>query len=204
METQHEIQQEAAQAAGATGSRDFAPAAPTTMELFLGFLGLGMMAFGGALPLAHRMLVERKRWLSEEEFTEMLGLCQILPGGNMINMSVAVGMRFRGVRGGIAGLLGLIAVPSMVVVLLGMLYERYQDDPQVAHLFAGLAAAAAGLLVAMAIKIVRQLRGNLPMLAVAAVCFGAIALLRLPLLWTMLAMTPISIFIVKIGKGVRK
>lgn len=174
------------------------------MELFLGFLGLGMMAFGGALPLAHRMLVERKRWLSEEEFTEMLGLCQILPGGNMINMSVAVGMRFRGVRGGIAGLLGLIAVPSMVVVLLGMLYERYQDDPQVAHLFAGLAAAAAGLLVAMAIKIVRQLRGNLPMLAVAAVCFGAIALLRLPLLWTMLAMTPISIFIVKIGKGVRK
>src|SRR5690606_23215199 len=177
---------------------------PTTMELFLGFLGLGMMAFGGALPLAHRMLVERKRWLSEEEFTEMLGLCQFLPGGNMINMSVAVGMRFRGVRGGIAGLLGLIAVPSMVVVLLGMLYERYQDDPQVAHLFAGLAAAAAGLLVAMAIKIVRQLRGSWLMLAVAAVCFCAIALLRLPLLWTMLAMTPISIFIVKIGKGVRK
>ncbi|HWV63250.1 MAG TPA: chromate transporter [Oxalicibacterium sp.] len=174
------------------------------MELFLGFLGLGMMAFGGALPLAHRMLVERKRWLSEEEFTEMLGLCQFLPGGNMINMSVAVGMRFRGVRGGIAGLLGLIAVPSMVVVLLGMLYERYQDDPQVAHLFAGLAAAAAGLLVAMAIKIVRQLRGSWLMLAVAAVCFCAIALLRLPLLWTMLAMTPISIFIVKIGKGLRK
>lgn len=180
------------------------PVVPTTMELFLGFLGLGMMAFGGALPLAHRMLVERKRWLSEEEFTEMLGLCQFLPGGNMINMSVAVGMRFRGVRGGIAGLLGLIAVPSMVVVLLGMLYERYQDDPQVAHLFAGLAAAAAGLLVAMAIKIVRQLRGSWLMLAVAAVCFCAIALLRLPLLWTMLAMTPISIFIVKIGKGLRK
>lgn len=203
METQHEIQQEATQAAVETVSTDI-DAVPTTMELFLGFLGLGMMAFGGALPLAHRMLVERKRWLSEEEFTEMLGLCQFLPGGNMINMSVAVGMRFRGVRGGIAGLLGLIAVPSMVVVLLGMLYERYQDDPQVAHLFAGLAAAAAGLLIAMAIKIVRQLRGNLPMLAVATVCFCAIALLRLPLLWTMLAMTPISIFIVKIGKGVRK
>lgn len=187
-----------------TVSANTEPVVPTTMELFLGFLGLGMMAFGGALPLAHRMLVERKRWLSEEEFTEMLGLCQFLPGGNMINMSVAVGMRFRGVRGGIAGLLGLIAVPSMVVVLLGMLYERYQDDPQVAHLFAGLAAAAAGLLVAMAIKIVRQLRGNWLMLAVAAVCFCAIALLRLPLLWTMLAMTPISIFIVKIGKGLRK
>lgn len=154
------------------------------------------MAFGGALPLAHRMLVEQKRWLSEDEFTEMLGLCQFLPGGNMINMSVAVGMRFRGVRGGIAGLLGLIAVPSMTVVLLGVLYQRYQNDPQVEHMFAGLAAAAAGLLVAMAIKIVRQLRGGLPTIAVALVSFAAIALLRLPLLWTMLVMTPLSILLV--------
>ncbi|WP_188397164.1 chromate transporter [Oxalicibacterium flavum] len=169
---------------------------PTTQQLFLGFLGLGMMAFGGALPLAHRMLVEQKRWLSEDEFTEMLGLCQFLPGGNMINMSVAVGMRFRGVRGGIAGLLGLIAVPSMTVVLLGVLYQRYQNDPQVEHMFAGLAAAAAGLLVAMAIKIVRQLRGGLPTIAVALVSFAAIALLRLPLLWTMLVMTPLSILLV--------
>ncbi len=172
------------------------PQPPTTRQLFLGFLGLGMMAFGGALPLAHRMLVEQKRWLSEDEFTEMLGLCQFLPGGNMINMSVAVGMRFRGVRGGIAGLLGLIAVPSMTVVLLGVLYQRYQNDPQVEHMFAGLAAAAAGLLVAMAIKIVRQLRGGLPTIAVALVSFAAIALLRLPLLWTMLVMTPLSILLV--------
>lgn len=169
---------------------------PTSKEMFLGFLGLGMMAFGGALPLAHRMLVERKRWLSEAEFTEMLGLCQFLPGGNMINLSVAVGMRFRGVRGGIVSLLGLIAVPSMVVVLLGMLYERYQDDPQVQHLFAGLAAAAAGLLVSMAIKIAVRLRRNLSTLVIGLLCFAAIAVLRLPLLWTMLVMTPISIFVV--------
>src|SRR5450830_729783 len=179
----------------AAASEDQRALAPTSKELFLGFLGLGMTAFGGALPLAHRMVVERHRWLTEEEFVELLGLCQFLPGGNIINLSVALGMRFRGVRGALASILGLIAVPSAVVVLLGMLYQHYQHDPHIKHLFAGLAAAAAGLLIQMAVKIILPLRKNLVLAALAAVCFVAIALLRIPLLWTMLVMTPVSIVI---------
>lgn len=168
---------------------------PTCTELFLGFLGLGMTAFGGALPLAHRMVVERHRWLTEAEFVELLGLCQFLPGGNIINMSVALGMRFRGARGALAAILGLIAAPSAVVIMLGMLYEHYQHDPLIRHLFAGLAAAAAGLLIQMAVKIALPLRKK-PVLAVLAlVCFLAIAWLRIPLLWTMLVMTPVSVII---------
>ncbi len=168
---------------------------PTLRQLFLGFLGLGMMAFGGALPLAHRMLVEDKRWLDESEFTELLGLCQFLPGGNMINLSVAVGMRFRGVKGAFVSIMGLVAMPSMVLVMLGMLYERFQNDAQVTHVFAGLAAAAAGLLVSMAIKIALPLRKKYLMALVAVICFVAIALLRWPLLWVMLVMTPLSIWV---------
>lgn len=168
---------------------------PTSRQLFLGFLALGMTAFGGALPLAHRMVVERQRWLTEAEFVELLGLCQFLPGGNIINLSVALGMRFRGVKGALASILGLIAVPSLVVVLLGMLYQHYQYDPRIKHLFAGLAAAAAGLLIQMAVKIALPLRKNLVLSAVALVCFLAIAWLRIPLLWTMLVMTPVSVVI---------
>lgn len=169
--------------------------APGLRQLFLGFLGLGMMAFGGALPLAHRMLVEDKRWLNETEFTELLGLCQFLPGGNMINLSVAVGMRFRGVKGAFVSILGLVAMPSVVLVMLGMLYERFQNDAQVAHVFAGLAAAAAGLLVSMALKIAVQLRKQYWMALIAVLCFVMIALLRWPLLWVMLVMTPVSIWV---------
>lgn len=168
---------------------------PTSRELFMGFLGLGMTAFGGALPLAHRMIVERRRWLSEGEFVELLGLCQFLPGGNIINLSVALGMKFRGVRGAIAGITGLIAVPTMVVILLGMIYQHFQHDPNVKHLFAGLAAAAAGLLIQMAVKITLPLRKNLVLAGVALLCFAAIALLRVPLLWVMLVMTPISVLL---------
>ncbi|WDZ95014.1 chromate transporter [Herbaspirillum sp. WKF16] len=170
-------------------------APPTSRELFSGFLGLGMTAFGGALPLAHRMIVERRRWLSEPEFVQLLGLCQFLPGGNIINLSVALGMKFRGVKGALAAISGLIAVPSVVVVLLGMIYQHFQHDPNVRHLFAGLAAAAAGLLIQMAIKIALPLRKNLVLAAVAVACFVAIALVRIPLVWVMLVMTPISVLL---------
>jgi chromate transporter len=168
---------------------------PTLREIFGGFLGLGLISFGGALPLARRALVERRRWLSADEFTDLLGLCQFLPGGNVINLSVAMGMRFRGVPGALAGLLGLIAGPSLVVIGLGVLYEHTQTDPHVRHLFAGLAAAAAGLLISMAVKIVLPLR-NKPLAAlIAGLGFVAIAILRLPLLPTMLVLTPLSIYI---------
>lgn len=174
-----------------------APAAdlhtPSVRELFLGFLGLGFTSFGGALPLARRTIVEQRRWLSAAEFTDLLGLCQFLPGGNVINLSVAIGMRFRGWRGALAALLGLIAGPSLVVIGLGVIYERTQNDPRIQHLFIGLAAAAAGLLIAMAVKIILPLRHDPAAAIVALIGFIAIAILRTPLLPTMLVLTPIGI-----------
>jgi chromate transporter len=170
------------------------PAAPPgCRDLFLGFLELGLTGFGGVLPLARRMIVERRRWLSAEAFTEMLGLCQFLPGGNIINLSVAIGLEFRGVAGALSALLGLIAGPTAVVVGLGVVYDRFQDDPRLQHAFAGLAAAAAGLLVATALKMLAPLwRRPLP-LAVVVLCFLFIAVLRTPLLPTMAVLAPLSI-----------
>lgn len=168
---------------------------PTIAEIFIGFLTLGLTAFGGALPLARREIVERRKWLDADAFTDLLGLCQFLPGGNVINLSVAVGMRFRGLPGALAGLLGLIVGPSLVVIGLGVIYQRTHQDPRVAHLFAGLAAAAAGLLVAMSVKLMWPLRKKPEAAAVAFLMFAAVALLRTPLLPSMLVLTPISVLV---------
>jgi chromate transporter len=168
---------------------------PTVGALFRGFLSLGLMGFGGVLPLARRMLVEERRWLDAGEFADLLGLCQFLPGGNVINLSVAVGQRFRGVPGAAAALAGLLAAPSMVVVLLGAVYDRFADDPTVRRAFAGLAASAAGLLVGLAAKLAWPLLRQPVPAGLAVLCFLAIAVLRVPLLPALLALAPFSVLV---------
>jgi chromate transporter len=168
---------------------------PTVAALFTGFFKLGLMGFGGVLPLARRMVVEDRRWLSGEEFTELLGLCQFLPGGNIINMSVAIGSKFHGALGALSALLGLIVAPTAIVIGLGVVYDRFSSDPRIEHMFAGLAAAAAGLLLSMAIKIVWPLRKRPVAIAIAAICFVAIAIFSLPLVTTMLVLGAFSILV---------
>jgi chromate transporter len=168
---------------------------PSCRALFLGFLKLSMMAFGGALPLAHRIVVDQHRWLTHQAFTEILGLCQFLPGSNVVNLAVAVGSRFRGVRGALSALLGLLVLPTVIVVLLSTVYTHFENDPHARGLFRGLACAAAGLLVQMAYKFFRPIAGRPLLGSVALLCCLAIVLLHLPLVWVLLVMTPFGIVI---------
>jgi chromate transporter len=160
--------------------------------LFRGFLLLGLMGFGGVLPLSRRAIVEEHHWLTPDEFVELLSLCQFLPGGNIINLSVAIGLRFRGVPGALACILGLIAAPTVIVIALGVLYGAFQDDPVIRHMFSGLAAAASALLISLAVKIVTPLKQNPAGIAIALACVIAIAVLKLPLLPTMLVLSVLS------------
>ena len=172
-----------------------AAAPPTCSAIFAGFFSAGIIGFGGVLPIIRRMIVEDRRWLNAAAFNDILALCQFLPGGNVINLSVAVGQRFRGPMGAVAGLAGLMAAPVAIVIALGLFYARFQDFPHVRAAFVGLAAAAAGMIVAMAIKIAAPLRRDVPGIAVAALCFTAIAILRTPLLPTMAVMAPLGVLV---------
>ena len=162
-----------------------APAPPSLAALFLGFFTVGMYGFGGVLPWARRMIVEQRRWLTASEFTDMLGLCQFLPGGNIMNVTIALGSRFRGIPGALACFLGLMSAPVAIVIGLGVLYDRYADLPPVRHAFVALSAAAAAYLLASAWKIAAPLRGQTLAIGIAAVTFVVIAVLRLKLLAAM-------------------
>lgn len=166
---------------------------PGPAALFSGFFSIGISGFGGVLPWARRMVVERHGWLSPDEFNDLLALCQFLPGPNIVNFSVALGSRFAGATGALAALAGLMVAPMVIVVALGVLYERFGAHPMVARAFAGLAAAASGLVLATALKIAAPLRHSWLSMAVAAVALVAVAFLRLPLLPCMLVLAPLSV-----------
>jgi chromate transporter len=154
---------------------------PGVLDLFSGFFMVGVCGFGGVLPWARRMIVDQRQWLSPAEFTDMLGLCQFLPGGNIMNVTIALGSRFRGVPGAAAAFLGLMTAPVAIVIALGVIYDQYSGLAPVRRAFVALAAAAAAYMFASALKIASPLKGRPLAMAVAAVTFVVIALLRLPL-----------------------
>jgi chromate transporter len=154
---------------------------PTVAGIFTGFFMIGVRGFGGVLPWARRTMVEERKWLTPAEFTEVLGLCQFLPGGNIINVSVAVGSRFRGAPGAVAALLGLMLAPVAIVIGLGAIYDQFAEQPVVRRAFAGLAAAASAFVLAASLKIAAPLWGRKLAMAITLVTFVAIAVIRLPL-----------------------
>ena len=162
-------------------------------ELFLGFLKVGVSGFGGVMPFARRMLVDERAWLTEREFTEVLSLSQFLPGPNIVNVSIIVGNRFRGPLGSVIASLGLMTMPFLIVLALAALYSRFASVEAVRSATAAVSSAATGLIIAMGLKMAKPLSGTTWQLTVAALGFVALGLLRVPLLWALLVLAPLSV-----------
>ncbi|HEY6239741.1 MAG TPA: chromate transporter [Burkholderiales bacterium] len=166
---------------------------PAPRELFLRFTQVALSGFGGVMPFARRMLVEERRWLNAEEFTDILSLCQVLPGPNIVNVAVCVGARYHGVRGAAAAFAGLMTAPFFMILALGALYTQYGHLPAVSAPFRGISAAAAGLVVAMGLKMAASRRLRSAMALFALITFIGIALVRLPLVVFLLGAVPLSV-----------
>jgi chromate transporter len=170
-------------AAGANVS----PGPTSTSDLFFTFNRLALQGFGGVLAVAQRELVERKGWLSREEFVEMLALSQVLPGPNVVNLGLMLGDRFFGLKGAFAAVAGMLAVPLVIVLALTAAYAEYARLAVVSGALRGMGAVAAGLIIATAIRLMATLGSNRlgpPLAAAFAVLtFVAIVWLRWPLIW---------------------
>lgn len=159
---------------------------PDLRALFLGFSAVGLSGFGGVLPFARRMLVEERRWMTAEEFNAQLGLCQFLPGPNVVNLAVVVGKRYQGLAGAIVAPVGLLAGPFVIVLLLALLYDRYGSLAQAQAMLRGIAAVGCGLLFAMAWRMGMAIKDKPAFLPFTVLTVTAIAILRWPTLVVML------------------
>ena len=160
-------------------------------DLFWSFTTLALQGFGGVLAVVQRELVEKKKWLTREEFIEDWAVAQILPGPNVVNLSLMIGDRYFGLRGALVALAGMLAFPMLIVLLVAAAFAGISDAPGVQGALRGMGAVAAGLITATGLKLVaalgKNVMGTLVCWSLAAITFVAIALLRVPLAWVLIS-----------------
>ncbi len=165
-------------------------------DLFVSFTLLALQGFGGVLAVVQRELVDKKQWLTLDEFVEDWSVAQILPGPNVVNLALMIGGRAFGLPGALAALAGLLLAPTVLVLLFAAAVAGVADTPVAQGMLRGMGAVSAGLIAAVGIKLMGALKSN-PMgrwscMGVAGLTFTAIALLRLPLAWVLLSLGPLA------------
>ena len=189
--------------APAPASAPAAAAAATTLRphsqgaMFWVFTRLALQGFGGVLPVAQRELVEREHWLGREEFLAMLSVAQVLPGPNIVNLSLMIGDRFFGWRGAITAMGGILLAPLGVVLVLAILAQQTQGVPGTTGALRGMGVAASGLILSTAWRLAGGLRKNalgVPLCAVLVVLtVVAIGVLRWPLPGVVLGLGTVAV-----------
>ena len=168
------------------------PQPASLADLFFSFTWLALQGFGGVLAVIQREMVERKRWLTQEEFLEDWAVAQIMPGPNVVNLSLMVGGRYFGLKGALTALAGMLAAPLVIVLVLGVLYTRFGDNPQMAGALRGMAAVSAGMIAATGLKLAAALgKHPLPLwltLPLAVLGVLMVAVLRWPLIYILLGL----------------
>jgi len=174
------------------------PARVSLTALFIAFLQVSLLGFGGGLAWAHRIVVEQRRWAKDEEFTDIVSLCQFMPGPNIVGVAVCVGAKLRGWTGTLASVSGFVLLPCIVGFALGLLYLRYAHLTVFRNILGGVSAVAAGLLIATGIRMLVPHFRRPQALIVATLAFGGMAFTKLPLLVVLFSLAFLSITAVRI------
>jgi chromate transporter len=165
----------------------------TLPALFTTFMQISMYGFGGPIVWARRIIVEERGWLSDLDFGDTLSFCQFLPGPNVVSLAVCLGAKFRGPAGALSALAGFIVVPWTVGFTLGAVFLSYAQAALLQGVLRGVAAAAAGLILATGVRLLLPYRQRPVALVFAALAFTGLALVKLPLLIVVLGLVPLSI-----------
>jgi len=163
------------------------------LDIFLTFTRISVTGFGSPLYWTHRVLVERKRWLAEQEFVHIMALSQLLPGPNNCNLAVIVGYRFAGYTGVAAAVGGFMGWPFLMLIAVGILYERYGELAMVQQALSGMSAVAAGLLLATGIRMTRVLERKWRPWVFCALAFAGVGAMRWPLVGVVAVLVPLAV-----------
>lgn len=154
---------------------------------------MGLLGFGGVLPWARRVVVDERGWLTDREFAETMGFCQVLPGPNVVNLAVIIGSRSQGPLGALIAVTAILFVPIAVMLTMAIFYAQVAHHALAQHAIAAASAAAAGLIVGTAVRLLVKARPRLRGVVIAGAAFVAVGVLHWPLVWVALALIAIGI-----------
>ena len=179
-----------------TPAQEITQKAVPLLDLFLQFFIVGAVSFGGGIIAYERiLLVEKRKWLTADQFMAYLAISQTMPGLNSVNLAVITGDYLRGIKGSIVALLGLVLPGSAIVLLLGFVYTALTDHVITVLLLTGIAAGATGLLAAVTYRIGDEHWKKPISLILITITFILMSIVKLPLLEVLAIMAPISLFI---------
>jgi chromate transporter len=174
---------------------------PSLWSLFIEFLLIGSVSFGGGIIAYERiLLIEKRKWLSADEFMATLAISQTMPGLNSVNIAVLTGDRLRGFWGALAAATGLILPGGLFVLIAGVAYSEGEDHALVNLILAGIAACATGLLAATTYKIGTLRFRQFKSLLIIIATFVLMSIFKLSLISVLLIMAPIALFLYRPGQ----
>ena len=151
-------------------------------DMFLVFLKIGTFALGGVysmLSFFEKELVERKKWLTHDEFIESVAIGQMTPGAPVVNTGICIGYRLRKIKGALATTIGQIFTGTVLAIILAAFYIRTKDNPLLRAVLKGVGAAVVGLLLSVIFKMAKQSVRDYRTGLFAVVAFVSLALFRL-------------------------
>ena len=120
-------------------------------KLFWSFFKIGTFTIGGGyamIPMMEEELVNNRQWLSQEEFLDLLSISQAMPGVFAVNMATSVGHRILGKRGAVISIIGNIAVPICIILLLAIFFRHFRGNATMEKIFWGIRPTVVALIAA--------------------------------------------------------
>ena len=152
------------------------------LDIFFTFFKIGTFTIGGGyamLPVIQGEVVDKKGWLSEEEFLDSIAVTNSLPGPLAINCATFVGYRKAGFAGAVSAALGAVMPSFLIILLIAMFFGRIQENPYVEHVFAGIRPAVVALIAYALVKLVKSMGINAVNVSIAIAVLLSILLLDL-------------------------
>ena len=154
----------------------------TVRDIFWKFLKIGSLSFGGVysmLAFFERELVDKEKWISNEEFVESVAIGQMTPGAPIVNTGICIGYKLKKINGAIATTIGQSFTGIVLAILLAVFYVKSRGNVMLTSVMKGVGAAVVGLLLSIIFKMSRSTIKDLSTALFALAAFFALALFRL-------------------------